>query len=134
MEHKMDYKKLNPNVTLNEEDFKHVENLLITAFEGGSNYWYLISDHNRKHFPKDVYLSSILAHPGSRMVIKDGSGEEYFEPKEITHEDVLTAWEAFQQPDDRWKRHFRDLISGNDDACTGDAFLQLVVLNDIVFG
>lgn len=116
---------------LNEEQIAHVENLLTTAIEGGSNYWYLIHDHNKKEVLECQYLSSLLANPKGQMTV--GDLEEGFDTRVVTHADVIKAWNLFST-DKRYQKHYGDLLSENDDATTGDIFFQLVVLGEVVFG
>lgn len=35
---------------------------------------------------------------------------------------------------EKWPRHFGNFISENEDAETGDVFIQLALLGDIVYG
>lgn len=109
-----------------------IENLLCSAIEGGSNYWYMIEDHNAKELGV-TYVSELLLHPDAKMVISDSSGEECFEPVTVTHDDIKKAWTLFKT-DNQYEHHYKDAIRENDDACTGDVFFQLVVFKDVIFG
>jgi hypothetical protein len=46
---------------------------------------------------------------------------------------VVKAWDIFSK-DPKYKNHFQNAVNGNDDAETGDVFLQLTVLGDVIFG
>ena len=118
---------------LNEETIENIKNLLCNAFEGGSNYWYMIDSHNKKDIPSCEYVSQLLGFEGSKMTISDNSGDDSFEAKEVTHDDVLKAWIIFST-DPEHSHHYEDLVNENDDATTGDVFLQLAVFGEVIFG
>ena len=106
-----------------------IDNLLTNAFEGGSNYWYMIEDHNKDDIKECEYLSNLLSFEGSRMLI---SHQEEPKGKEVTHLDVLKAWQKFKT-DPKYAKHYHDTINENDDGNTADIFLQLVVIGDVIY-
>jgi hypothetical protein len=114
------------------QEIETIKDLLIAAFEGGSNYWYMIDEHNLDEFPEGVYLSTMLAYMGSRMTISDVSGGGYFEPVTITHADVQKAWHTLST-DERYRMFYGQAKRGDFDATTGDVFLQLVVFKKLIF-
>jgi hypothetical protein len=110
------------------KNFEIIENLLINAFEGGANYWYMIQDHNKATIPEVQFLSTLLMNPKGQMKI---SCCQIPDGKTVTHQDVLAGWERFKT---KHPRHFADAIDGNDDGCTADVFLQEVVLGEVIYG
>ena len=111
---------------------EHIANLLVSAFEGGSNYWYMIEDHNKKEIPECEFLSELLSYEGGKILISDGEGQ-LDEPKWIHHVDTSKAWYTFTH-DQKYARHYANLLSENDDAETGDVFLQLCVFGEVIYG
>ena len=117
----------------NEERVKvFIEDLLTSAFEGGSNYWYTIEEHNLDEINEPIFLSGLLSLEGSKMLISDVENT-LGEGKWVHHVDVLKAWNTFSKCD-KYRRHYEDVLDGNDDATTGDVFLQLVVFGKVIYG
>ncbi len=58
-----------------------VNNVLVCALEGGSNYWYMLGDFDRKHFVKgeplvDNLTRSFDADPNYKVQVLDLESEE----------------------------------------------------------
>lgn len=130
-----------------------VWNLLVSAFEGGSNYWYCVDntklitpggeiDVSKKSLRKLVgelshthveYLHQIPLIPGYGLVMldasDDGPGERTKYP--LTRERLLAGLElmVLHHP-----THFTNFLTQNDDAETADVFLQLCVLGELTYG
>jgi len=86
---------------------QRVSDLLCSAFESGSNYW--ISDAyalGEDEIPKKRKLSYATIKRGLRL---------------------LSTTPAYAQ-------HWADFLSENDDATTGDVFLQLCLYGEVVYG
>jgi len=109
------------------------KNLMITAFEGGSNYWYMIDSHNKNEIKECEFLSQLLSHKDGWMVISDAEESDGFPTKKVTFEDVVKAWHEFKT-NNEYVHHYSDAIRECDDAVTGDVFLQLVVIGKVIFG
>ena len=126
-----DYDDCSGDLAANElyDDFRMVEELLISALEGGSKYWYMILDHNKKEVPECEFLSTLLMHEKGRMKIKFDSGKDDF--KWIEHKDLLPALELFRT---KHRKHYDDLKKRNGDAETGDIYFQLLVMGEVVYG
>lgn len=104
-----------------------IQSLLCCAFEGGSNYWYTIIDHNKKDIGVE-YVSMLLAENNGWMKIEDTqSGTKHF-----VHHDQIKQAVALMK--DKYPKHYRDAIEENEDADTGDVFLQLLVFGDVIYG
>lgn len=118
--------------------------LLCAAFEGGSNYWYSIE---RYEFPEGVEYKDfqeggsltnpgtywhpsqlIPLHPGCAVIITDTvqGGEHKLDREKLNKGLGMMA--------SLHRRHFDDLISGQDDADTGDVFLQCCLFGDVYYG
>ena len=62
----------------------------------------------------------------------DGNGKFPESAKHrITMDNVQKGLEMMQE---QYPRHYADLVEGNDDAITGDVWLQLAVFGDIIYG
>jgi len=112
--------------------------LLCCAFEGGSNYWY--SNVEEKHAPPvATTFDHIESHFSQRWPVLGGSVTvTELDPDDGTcKKHLLTkgklakglALMADVQP-----LHFADALNGDDDAITGDVFLQLCLFGKIVYG
>lgn len=103
-----------------------VANLLVSAFEGGSNYWAHPKTYNAKTADR------IVAGELTIEVVEDcGEGDE-----PVTHKLDLAALHRGLEIMARSTpgRHFNNFVNGDDDAETGDVFLQLCLLGKIVYG
>lgn len=118
---------------------EQVSSLLVSAFEGGSNSWYMIEEEilpttwefdsepkreNNKHWRQDVALN-----PGGALLISDKNDEEHI-PFRLDLESIQKGLDlmATQEP-----RHFQDILDENADAETGDIFLQYCLFGEIVY-
>lgn len=108
-------------------------NLLICAIEGGSNYWYMIRKTefapglSRKNF---TYIHEIPFTEGCTLWI--GDKEDNKDPaKPLNLETMKTGLKVMSE---KYPRHFRNLVDENEDAETGDVFLQCCLFGEIVYG
>ena len=111
-----------------------IENLLISAFEGGSNYWYVILEKIGE------IDASIYEHPfieGGGLIIGDVEADDPYDDEAAFPPTTLNR-EALQRGmvimAKKYPKHFADFIAENDDAWTGDAYLQCCLLGELVFG
>lgn len=113
---------------------EQIDDLLTCAFEGGSNYWYCIK---RTVEPTEItykiqsYLTPAL-NPGGSLVIVDReddheTAKEYF----LNLETIQKGLELMAK---EYPYHMKNFIEENEDAETGDVFLQLCLFGEIVFG
>lgn len=121
-------------------DKRRVGDLLSSAFEGGSNYWYLIESFVK---PPEVKLHTGLGEVfrhidyalsiGGAVVVSDRKAANE-DKVTITRLDWPKLREGLGVMAKKYPRHFANWLSENDDAETGDVFLQCCVLGDIVYG
>ena len=127
---------------------KRIQNLLVGALEGGSNYWYSI---NRYVFPDGI------THQDFREGGKFTDPHDYFHSSEIIPLtegcSVIIDAEDYLAPDGKeWTLNLESIqrglnifeekspyeygrfITEDDDAGTSDVFLQLCLFGEIVFG
>lgn len=121
--------------TLNKEQ---ILDLFINAFEGGSNYWYEIVEHSGEYKligdNSTVYDTLKLIIDGDREAWIKINSPEYSDEIDASLINVENLNRGLNSFKTNSSRHYNDAIEGNDDAETGDVFLQHVLYGEIVFG
>lgn len=117
-----------------------VSDLLATALEGGSNYWYVIDefvepeivDFRSRTFADDAKPHRCYDWPfstGGGLFISDSEGDE---------QPALFNWEAAQRGlhlmAERFPDRIKNIAEENYDAEDGDIFLQLSLYGQVIFG
>ena len=103
-----------------------VDDLLCTAFEGGSNYW--CDKVTAVDWPEGAeWASDVLTRGGELIIYHEGLEES----NTIGPDDIQPA---LQKMADDYPKHFTDLINDYADADTADVFLQCITLGEIVYG
>lgn len=118
--------KFNVEVSVKREE---IFDLLVCAFEGGSNYWYLelepLKETSDKKIASDRFYDNLITNGFSLKDNTDGA----------VHKVRPNAFaEALKIMHEKFSNHFQDLKDENTDACTGDVFLQLLVFKDVIYG
>jgi hypothetical protein len=115
----------------------NVAYLLCSAFEGGSNYWCSITKFvEPKSFEFRFDEGRIYRHydfplnDGGAVYIGDCEDLEQ-NPKRL---DLQSIEKGLQVMAEKYPHHWQDLMNDNDDATTGDVFLQCCLFGEIVFG
>lgn len=117
-----------------------MENLLCSALEGGSNYWYLINKsfkpknfkNTREGEEKFTHLSYPMNEGGALSISvmlevdEDQSGKEYTLNLEALQKGMKIMAE-------KYPHHFSDFLADNDDSTTGDVFLQCALFGEILY-
>lgn len=116
-----------------------VENMIVGALEGGSNYWYLIGEKST-----DLIIEATPGMKGQPFVDRLMTAIEkgiQVEIHDIEDEEsvlgILTSesWaKAEKLMIEKHRGHLGNVLAGNDDASTADVFFQLAVLGDVVYG
>lgn len=128
-----------------------IRNLLVGAFEGGSNYWYRIESKKlppgtkMKDFSEGGRMQPrrpdgsehyfhwsqlIPTYPGGQLVIRDvaeGEGETHV----LDLPALKKGWMLFKQ---KYPNQYKRVIEENDDAGDADVFLQLALFDEVIFG
>ena len=118
-----------------------VKNILIGAFEGGSNYWYhaLEVDHwpdgmSRSDFK--CWWAEVPLHKGGVLRFRDledpyvpSADEDDF--YHLSIDNIKSGMAAMKA---MYPRHWNDFITEGDDAITADVFLQCCVFGDVIYG
>lgn len=113
---------------------QRVSDMLCCAFEGGSNYWYIIKGYN---YPAGQTKESLgIEFPHIELPLIEGGsliigtlGDEM--PDTVLDKAALHKGLELMARD--WPNLWHDLMSGNDDADTGDTFLQLALYGKVIF-
>ena len=112
-----------------------IQDLIVTAVEGGSNYW-----------AKFVFPTDYKEKYGSyeQIPFEDGNIEVYDVETEklLGYLNIATVKVGLQLMANRKDmtgkpvpaRHFKNLATDNEDAETADVFMQLAVIGEIVYG
>ncbi len=128
---------------------ERVQNLLVSAFEGGSNYWYFIEsyeygggygfkdfevggrayDEEWAKFP--CYQLPFI--PGCSLIISYPITEDDEERgrKPLDRAALQRGLEIMQV---KYPSHWNELIRENEDAGTADVFLQCAMFGEVIFG
>lgn len=120
--------------------FDQISSLLCSAFEGGSNYWYLIDSYHAPgiyHFRSSVeqiypYLDYPLNHGGFVMI--ETLEKDEIEGKTTWRLDQTAIEEGLKVMSKDFPKHFADILTENADAETGDVFLQCCLFGELVYG
>lgn len=114
---------------------QRIQDLLCNALEGGSNYWYTIKAVN---FPKGQTKESLgiefthieLPFKGGSLTI--GDQESAAMPDKVLDRKAIDK--GLEVMANKYPRHFADLLAENDDAETGDVFLQCCCFGEAIYG
>ena len=118
-----------------EVSYERVQDLLCCALEGGSNYWYCIADTiypqgETKESLKIEFTHLELPFKGGTLVFEDIEDPE----REKTYLTLETITEGLNIMANKFPKDFGDFMSEDDDATTGDIFLQCCLLKDVIYG
>lgn len=127
-------------------DNEMIKGLLCCAFEGGSNYWYSLTGYEYapgieyKDFQdggkfqiKGNYWHPIQIIPlveGCSVILHDKENNN----KELPPLNLEAIKKGLDIMSKEYPNHFGNFISENDDAITGDVFLQCCLFNKVIYG
>jgi hypothetical protein len=122
-------------ITTIKIDNQKIKDLIITAIEGGSNYWAslkLPSDWKEKYGSIEE-----ITFKGGNIEVYDVETDELLGVLNLAT--VRTGLQLMADSEDmKGKaipgRHFQNLINDNWDAETADVFLQLATMTEIIYG
>jgi len=122
-----------------EMDYDSFENLIVTALEGGSNYWHMIDLGDSKGIkfyaldprPKSIKIADALYNNEySSVTILDAEDEEETLGT-LTYQSVRKSLENFPK-DHQWA--LDNVLNGDYDANDADVVFQVLVMDDVVYG
>lgn len=116
-----------------------LRDVLTGAFEGGSNYWYLITEFvtpDVGHIPwgSESECFSHIDYPvrkGGAVVVADSTESFTGTMRPVNRETMI---EGLKIMISKHFRHFSDVVLEKDDAVTADVFLQCIVFGDVIYG
>lgn len=125
-------------------DSNRIADLIITALEGGSNYWYSIDKKKSKapspdklwQFPEgDSLRDTLYFHvqwplsEGGSVHIYDNETGDY--RGDLNLESLQKGLDVMQ---DKYPKHMADFLSEHEDGDTADVFLQCCLFGEVIFG
>ncbi len=125
---------------------KRIQDLLCSALEGGSNYWYQISGHDMPHdlsyadFRKGGKFTNPAEywHPDEIFPVTPGCASLIKAPGDYDKFGVWVNLAAFEHAmellAEKFPKQAALVIDDEDDAETGDIFLQLAVFGEVIYG
>jgi hypothetical protein len=125
-----------------EVSAKDIAGLLCSGFEGGVGYWCRIMDYRKPKVVRPVidgeevfrHTDYPLLEGGAvicRLYDEPGQTDKKYNPLVLDRAAIqrgLTLMATTRQ------RHWADFLSCNYDSNTGDVFIQLCLLGDVVYG
>jgi hypothetical protein len=129
-------------VTMKKDiSLQRVMDLICTGMEGGIGYWSQISGYiDPVPVPeKSLMMEGEKPFRHNEWPVYDGGAvlleviEDYEEPRTVKlDKDALKR--GLELMPKVAPRHWQDFVNENDDAETGDVFIQLCVLGEVVYG
>ena len=114
---------------------QRISDLLCCAFEGGSNYWYMIKKSKKpaklEFRSNEEVVFFHLDYPlneGGNLTITD---QEDNNKAYVLDLDSITK--GIQVMAEKYPRHFADMVSEDFDATTGDVFLQCCLFGEVIY-
>ena len=120
-------------------DYDSFEDLIVTALEGGSNYWCMLDMHNsvgiKKYIddprPKSIKIADALYNnEESSVTILDAEDEEETLGT-LTYQSVRKSLERFPKG---YQWALDNVLNGDYDANDADVVFQVLVMGDVVYG
>lgn len=121
---------------------EEISAVVVTAMEGGSNYWYFVDTKESKGLPpkkNDGSISDCLTMRISKALAEDPNFSMPVRDIE-NREDVLgvlsqeSMKKAFEIAAKEYPRAFQNIMTDNGDAEDADIIFQLAVMGELVFG
>ena len=119
------------NLDVSDDD---LDNILVTAFEGGSNYW--IDKIEMKEFSGHEFASHVVSKGGDVWIYTDDS-PRYFINKERLLKGISKWFAEYYYPRHIVKHSLEMPSSFSDidfDAGDTDIIIQLAIFNEVIYG
>jgi len=111
-----------------EDRVQIVKDLLVNAFEGGSNYWYMIESPTNGDYLKTFEQDGLTV--SNRKIVQDEEGEVLVS-EHLMINSLLNALDLMHE---KFPHHYTDAITENSDSVTGDVLLQLAMFKKVIYG
>lgn len=138
----LDFERGDPrkSLGLGKIHLEHFDNVIITALEGGSNYWYQLFI--------DDYRDQLVPKTEKRLALSERISESlYINPKfELKVYDVenpndllgtvtqASMFKAFQIAEQEWDSAYENIMEEQYDVSDADIVFQLATMGKVVFG
>lgn len=115
-----------------------IENIIVTATEGGSNYWYYLPKHSCNVI-KSLEPKEPLSIGLARAVMVHRIDIEIYDIEEdellgtLSYNKIKERLHSVHEDEDVM-RHLMSFISGDYDADSADVVFQYLVMGEIVYG
>jgi hypothetical protein len=118
---------------------QQIKNVIVTALEGGSNYWYYLPQESRFAIRSRVseeenpYISEAITDAvlsGADVVIRDAEDDNEILGT-LTSESIAKGLDIAIA---NYPEEIQDVITEDYDAGTADTLFQLFVMGEVVFG
>ena len=107
---------------------ERIKDLLCNAIEGGSNYWCNTMDRMGGITREQAtYRQDVPFVEGGWLDVRDDDGGKH----RLDLDAIKKGLNVFAE---KCPRHFADFIAENDDAETGDCFLQCILFGEVIYG
>lgn len=107
-----------------------IKDLLCSALEGGSNYWYRELEVVGKPTAKEYCYHEVPFFDGCYLKLKDAENND--KEHTITKEKLLAGLQTMAN--NAAPHHIFSVLRENADAETGDVFLQCVLFGEVLYG
>ena len=127
-------------VVSREMDYDSFEDMIVTALEGGSNYWYLLDLNNSIGFikkyaddqrPMTIRIADALYNNEDSSVVVLDTEDEEETLGTLTYQSVRKTLENFPK-DHQWA--LDNVLNGDYDANDADVVFQVLVMGEVVYG
>ena len=112
---------------------QRLKDLVCSGFEGGIGYWCQIQDYVMPDGVEVKFKHIDLPFIKGGAVLCQVTDEVNPPMLRLDSKAIDEGLRLFST-DPKWSRHFTNWINENDDAETGDVFLQLCMLGDVIYG
>ena len=114
-------------VTKTKVTRERISDLLCNAFEGGSNYWVGQLKILEEGLTDSKYAHDQIAYGATVKLYDDEAETTYIIGAAQVQRGLARLAEDYTH-------HWIDFINENDDATTGDVFLQCIVFGEVIYG
>ena len=112
-----------------------IEDLLVTALEGGSNYWYFLPLENIDEIKKCKGIST--SEKIADFILNGGTVDVYDtenEDEKLGEINLTSIEKAFNIMHDNWSTMYGEILNGDCDGDSADVWFQLSTMGEVVFG
>ena len=122
-----------------------IENIIVTAIEGGSNYWYFLDldkatnmpprEQNGEIVPLSIRIAQgVFNDPDFRLPVFDLESQDDEEMEELGVLSQESMANGIKLAADQYSQVLSNIESEDFDANDADVLFQLAVMEDVVFG